>query len=39
MDQERFDAAAQAAIRRCLGALGMRSDTVAVSVGTTLEGA
>jgi organic hydroperoxide reductase OsmC/OhrA len=38
-NNERFDAAAQAAIRRCLAALGMRSDTVAVSVETTLESA
>jgi organic hydroperoxide reductase OsmC/OhrA len=39
LDSDRFDAAAQAAIGRCLAALGMRSDTVAVSVAATLEGA
>jgi organic hydroperoxide reductase OsmC/OhrA len=39
VDHERFEAAAQAAIRRCLAALGMRSDSVAISVETALEGA
>lgn len=39
LNHERFEAAAQEAIRRCLAALGIRSDTVAVSVEATLEGA
>ena len=36
---DRFEAAAQAAIGRCLAALGMRAEALSVSVETTLEGA
>jgi organic hydroperoxide reductase OsmC/OhrA len=39
LSRERLEAAAQAAMTRCIAALGMRSDSVAVSVEATLEGA
>jgi organic hydroperoxide reductase OsmC/OhrA len=39
LDRERLQAAAQTAMTRCMTALGMRSDVVAVSVEATLAGA
>jgi len=39
VNRERVQAAAQAAMTRCMTALGMRSDDVALSVEATIEGA